>query len=188
MATRQHRSRTDASCVGCEPQSAESLPSEGGTKVAAHSRSDGAVSIAGAWPNHAARPGPGTGEVIGAPAGVHDEPQARRTGVSGMLGSGILAGLVTSLCCLPAAVAFALGLSGSSVIVGLGLYRPYFTVAGVALAVVAIWWSLRRSRRCCSAAAYRRNQFIIPVVTMGTFLASYALIRLVLLPWLYRSP
>jgi len=103
----------------------------------------------------------------------------------GMLGTGLIAGLVSSLCCLPAAVAFALGVSGASFFVGLGLYRPYFVGAGVGLAALAIWWSLRRSRRCCSPAGSRRNQILIPGLTLAAFLISYALINLVLLPWLY---
>ncbi len=103
----------------------------------------------------------------------------------GMLGPGLIAGFVSTLCCLPAAVAFALGVSGASFFVGLGLYRPYFVGAGFGLAAVAVWWSLRRSRRCCNAAAYRRNRILIPVLTLAAFLTSYVLINWVLLPWLY---
>lgn len=109
-------------------------------------------------------------------------PERPRPGVAGV---GLLGGAVSSLCCLPAAVAFALGLGGSSFLVGLARYRPYFVVVGLALALVATWWSLRGSQRCCTAATHRRNQFLIPALTLGTFVVSYVLINQVLLPWLY---
>lgn len=108
-----------------------------------------------------------------------DRPRA------GIASTGLLGGLVSSLCCLPAAVAVALGLGGSSFLVGLARYRTFFVVAGLALALAATWWSLRRSQRCCPAAAHRRNQFLIPALTLGSFVISYVLINQVLLPWLY---
>lgn len=126
--------------------------------------------------------GPGT-----APATTTDADDRRQGFASAGL-TGLTAALVSSLCCLPAAAAFALGLGGSAFLTGLGLYRPYFVVAGIGLAAVAIWWSLRRSRRCCSPEAYRRHRILVPAVTLATLATSYALINLVLLPRLYGEP
>lgn len=125
---------------------------------------------------------------LGTAPAARMSPSERRRGIGGAGLTGLMAALVSSLCCLPAAAAFALGLGGSAFLTGLGLYRPYFVVAGVGLAAVAIWWSLRRSRRCCSPEAYRRNRILVPAVTLVTLATSYALINLVLLPRLYGEP
>lgn len=103
----------------------------------------------------------------------------------GRLGTGLVAAVVSSLCCIPAALAFALGLGGSAALVGLTQYRPIFFATGVLGALVATWWGLRRSRRCCSPAEQRRNQLLIPALTLGTFGVSYLFINYTLLPWLY---
>lgn len=103
----------------------------------------------------------------------------------GSSGAGLLAGLTSTLCCVPAAVAFALGVGGSSFLVGLGLYRPYFLVLGLLIAIVAIGWNLRRSERSCSVQQHQRNQILIPTITLGTFVLSYIAINQLLLPWLY---
>ncbi len=97
----------------------------------------------------------------------------------------MLAGVISSLCCVPAALAFGLGLGGSSALVGLTQYRPFFVAAGVAFALLTVVWSLRRSRRCCSPARFRRDLVLIPAIVLGTFGASYLLINYVVLPWLY---
>lgn len=103
----------------------------------------------------------------------------------GRAGTGLVAAAVSSLCCIPAALAFALGLGGSAALVGLTQYRPLFFATGVLGALAATWWGLRRSQRCCSPAEDRRNRLLIPALTLGTFAASYLFINYALLPWLY---
>lgn len=109
----------------------------------------------------------------------------RGVALGGQSSSGLLAATVSSLCCLPIALAFALGLGGSAALVGLTRYRPIFVIAGLGVALVATAWSLHRSARCCSASERRRNRLLIPALTLGTFGASYVVINYVLLPWLY---
>lgn len=123
------------------------------------------------------------------------EPVARDAGAAGLVGrvgalanrtgTGLAAAAVSSLCCMPAALAFALGLGGSATLVGLTQYRPFFFATGVVGALAATWWGLRRSRRCCSPGEHRRNRLLVPALTLGTFGASYLLINYALLPWLY---
>lgn len=116
---------------------------------------------------------------------LDDEARLSSPGAVATAGRALLAGLISSLCCVPAALAFGVGLGGSSTLVGLTRYRPFFVAAGVAFALLTVVWTLRRSRRCCSPARFRRDRVLIPAIVLGAFGASYVLINYVVLPWLY---
>lgn len=99
------------------------------------------------------------------------------------LGSGIIGGLVASLCCLPPAVALALGFGGSTFLVSLGAYEIEFHAAGLALTGLALWWALRRRARRCRL---RRTPLPFVVLALGTFVGSYLALMYVVTPDLYE--
>lgn len=104
------------------------------------------------------------------------------------VGSGAIGGLIASVCCLLPAAAIAIGLAGglAATLVGLGRFRLYGIIAGLAFVVVVSWVSLRRSRSCCTEAEYRRRQIAIPLTMLLSFGAVYALVMYLVLPMLYK--
>lgn len=98
-------------------------------------------------------------------------------------GWGIGEALVASLCCAPPAVAFALGLGGSAVLVGLAQYKIYFTLIGLTM-VSAAGWKLIRPIGSCSAQE-RRVRFSRIALMIGVFAGGYLAINYLMLPWLY---
>jgi hypothetical protein len=107
--------------------------------------------------------------------------QARAALGSG--GWGVGGALVASLCCIPAAVAFALGLGGSAFLVGLAQYKLFFALVGLAVMTSAGWRLMRSGGRC--AALSRRARFIRLTLLLAVFGSSYWVIGYLLLPWLY---
>ncbi len=116
------------------------------------------------------------------------ESPAATTGASGKRvgGTSVLGAVLSSFCCLTPMLALALGLGGASFATGLQAYRWYFIVIGMVIAALATWWNLRRSRACCSPQEYRRNRVLWPLLTVGSFAASYGFINLILAPWIER--
>lgn len=98
-------------------------------------------------------------------------------------GWGIGGALVASLCCAPPAVAFALGLGGSAVLVGLTQYKIYFALIGLTV-VSAAGWKLLRPIGSCSAEE-PRVRFSRIALMVGVFAGGYLAIIYLLLPWLY---
>lgn len=98
------------------------------------------------------------------------------------LGSGLAGGLAGALCCLPPAVALALGFGGSTFLVSLGAYRTEFRAAGLAMAGLMVWWVLRRRARSCRV---HRNPVPFLLLTLGAFVASYWALIYVAVPFLY---
>jgi hypothetical protein len=98
-------------------------------------------------------------------------------------GWGIGGALIASLCCAPPAVAFALGLGGSAVLVGLAQYKLYFALIGLTV-VGAAGWKLLRPIGSCSAEK-RRVRLRRIALMMGVFVGGYLAINYLLLPWLY---
>jgi hypothetical protein len=103
--------------------------------------------------------------------------------VSGGLGSGLLGGLLASLCCLPPALALALGFGGSAFLVSLGAYQNEFHLAGLALTGLVAWWVLRRQGKACRVD---RNPLPFLILAVGTFAGSYLILTYVVTPWLYQ--
>lgn len=105
-----------------------------------------------------------------------------------LVGQGTVGGVISTVCCLLPAVAIAIGLSGglAATLVGLGRFRLYGIVAGLAFVGIASWLSLRRSRSCCTEEEYKRRQIAIPLTMLVSFGAVYALVMYLLLPLLYR--
>jgi hypothetical protein len=102
--------------------------------------------------------------------------------VSGGFGSGLLGGLLASLCCLPPALALVLGLGGSAFFVSLGAYQTQFHLAGLALTVAAAWWILRRRAHTCRVD---RNPVPFLLLAVGTFAGSYLILTYLVTPFLY---
>jgi hypothetical protein len=76
------------------------------------------------------------------------------------LGAGLLGALITSSCCLPAAVAIALGLSLGTIatLEHLLAYQRLFQAAGMATARFASWWAPRRCRATCDRRGRRAGR------------------------------
>lgn len=99
------------------------------------------------------------------------------------LGSGLLGGLLASLCCLPPALALALGLGGSTFLVSLGAYQTQFRAAGLILTGLVAWWMLRRHARSCSV---HRTPVPFLLLALGTCVAAYLAVTYVVVPFLYE--
>jgi|GEM_PF-5952687 hypothetical protein len=103
---------------------------------------------------------------------------------------GLLAGmgsaLVAWLCCLPAAAALALGLSGASLLISLTAFHGLFLgLGGVGLGV-ALWLGLRRGMRVCAWRGVSLwRGLTVPVAALVVFGVTYLFIERVVLPWLY---
>ena len=101
---------------------------------------------------------------------------------------GTVGGLIGSVCCLLPAVAIAIGLTGgiAAALVSLGRFRIYGIIVGLTFIAIASWFSLRRSRRCCTEEEYKRRQVVIPLTMLASFGAVYGLIMYLILPVLYK--
>ncbi len=105
------------------------------------------------------------------------------TAAVGGLGSGLVGGLLASLCCLPPALALVLGLGGSAFFVSLGAYETEFRVAGLVITGLVAWWSLRRRTRACGV---HRNPVPFLVLSLGSFVVAYLALTYVVTPYLYE--
>lgn len=106
-----------------------------------------------------------------------------------LVGQGVVGGLIGSLCCaLPAAV-IAAGLSGgiAATLVGVGRFRLYTLIAGIAFIGIASWLSLRRSRACCTQEEFRHRLVTVPLTMLISFAVVYELITYLITPLLYGA-
>ena len=99
------------------------------------------------------------------------------------LGSGLMGGLIATLCCLPPALALVLGLGGSTFLVSLGAYQTEFRVVGLVLTGLVAWWALRRHARSCGT---HRSVLPFLLLALGTFVATYLVLTYVAVPFLYE--
>jgi hypothetical protein len=99
------------------------------------------------------------------------------------LGSGLMGGLLASLCCLPPALALVLGLGGSTFLVSLGAYQTEFRVTGFAVTGLVAWWLLRRHARSCGP---RRSVLPFLLLALGMFVGTYLVLTYVVVPFLYE--
>lgn len=87
------------------------------------------------------------------------------------LAAGLLGAPITSSCCLPMAVAIALGLSLGTIatLEQLLAYQHLFQAAGMAFAGFAAWWALGRCRVTCSrqGQARRASLDVVGAVLVG---------------------
>lgn len=106
-----------------------------------------------------------------------------------LIGQGIVGALISTLCCLLPAVAIAIGLTGglAATLVSLGRFRLYGIIVGLAFVVIASWFSLRRSRSCCTDEEYRHRQITTPLIMLASFGAVYGLIMYLIVPMLYKT-
>ncbi|MBI4493569.1 MAG: hypothetical protein HY690_12335 [Chloroflexi bacterium] len=115
-------------------------------------------------------------------AGAHQAWQGRA------VGAGVLGSVVASLCCLPSAVAIALGLSlgTAAALSQLLAYQRLFQLAGVAVALFAAWWLSHRRRTTCTVSASERDR--VSLYVLGAFTTGFALLNLVVIPLLEQLP
>lgn len=102
------------------------------------------------------------------------------------LGPRVLGGLAASLCCVPAAVAFALGLGGSAFLVGLGLYKLPFMGLGIVITGLAAWALTRCRDSACQGFGQSSLTKAVVLVVAGFALAYLGLVY-GLVPLLYQA-
>ncbi|MBI4318605.1 MAG: hypothetical protein HY675_08950 [Chloroflexi bacterium] len=104
------------------------------------------------------------------------------------IASGITGSVIASFCCLPTALAIALGLSLSTAatLSQLLAYQRAFQLAGLVFAGLATWWILRRSRSTCGLSARQRER--VPLFVLGAFAAGFATLNVAVIPLLERLP
>lgn len=98
--------------------------------------------------------------------------------------AGIAGSVIASLCCLPAAAAIALGL-GLGTVAGLSqllAYQRFFQVGGLAFAGLAVWWLTRRRGASCYLAGHERER--VPLLVLGAFALSFAILNIGVIPML----
>jgi hypothetical protein len=87
----------------------------------------------------------------------------------------VVGGLLTSLCCLPPALAlaFGLGAGGTAFLATLGAYEGEVLLLGTGLTLAAAWWILRRQTKAC-----RIDRSPLPFLmrVVGAFIASYLIV------------
>lgn len=111
-------------------------------------------------------------------------PRPRLHGViAGFVGAGL-----ASLCCIPGAVAIAVGASMGTAasLFRLQDFQIPFQLAGVGTALGWSWWLIRRSRKRCTIEEHQRNRSSVPMFALSGFAAFYLLLNLVVIPWLER--
>jgi hypothetical protein len=111
---------------------------------------------------------------------VADQPHGGE--VTGGLGSGLLGGLLASVCCLPPALALVLGFGGSAFLVSLGAHQTEIHLAGLALTLIVGWLVLRRRAKACHVD---RNPLPFLLLALGAFAGSYLILTYVVTPFLY---
>lgn len=106
-----------------------------------------------------------------------------------LVGQGTIGGFIGTVCCLLPAAAIALGVTGSlaTALVSLGTFRLYGILLGLLFVVGASWFSLRRSRKCCTPEEYRRRRIIVPATMLLSFGAVYVLVMYLVIPLIYRA-
>ena len=106
------------------------------------------------------------------------------------VGKGAVGGLIGTICCLLPAVAIAIGLTLTeglaATLVGLGRFRLYGIIIGLAFVALASWLSVRRRRSCCNDEQYKRLKITVPLTMLVSFGAVYGLVMYLILPLLYR--
>jgi hypothetical protein len=95
---------------------------------------------------------------------------------------GLASGLVGILCCVGPTVLALLGLvsAGTAFVWATSLYDNYawwFRLAGLAVLVGLVWWSLRRRNQCSVAGIRRWRWRLLGVlaIALGTYVALYVL-------------
>ncbi|MBI2954141.1 MAG: hypothetical protein HYY30_07495 [Chloroflexi bacterium] len=102
--------------------------------------------------------------------------------------AGITGSVIASFCCLPTALAIALGLSLSTAatLSQLLAYQRAFQVAGLVFAGLATWWMLRRSRSTCSPSERQLER--VPLFVFGAFAVGFLILNVFVIPLLERLP
>ncbi len=101
--------------------------------------------------------------------------------------AGVVGSVIASLCCLPTAAALALGL-GLGTVATLGellAYQRLFQVAGLAFAGLTVWRMLRENSGVCGLSEYHRQR--LPLLVMGSFAVSFAVLNVIVIPLLERA-
>lgn len=101
---------------------------------------------------------------------------------------GFLGILVASACCWLPLLLISLGVINISTALALGYRSPYFLVAGLALATLAIYfyWS-KKDKSCCTTKANFKKQIIISIIFLASILIAAYLIKNYVVPYFAPS-
>ncbi len=116
---------------------------------------------------------------------AHNEPSSKHATAQWNWSLG--GSFIASLCCVGPAVAALLGIGGASFLLGLTRYRIPLLLAGLAIAGIGTMQALRVSRRTCSPQEHRRNQWLVPSITLATFAITYGVLTYIFPTIVYRS-
>lgn len=94
--------------------------------------------------------------------------------------------LIASLCCVGPAVAALIGVGGASFLLGLARYRIPLLLVGLVITGAGTVQALRVSRQTCSLREHRRNQWLVPSVTLISFIVTYGVLTYVFPTAVYR--
>ncbi|MBI4297695.1 MAG: hypothetical protein HY676_04110 [Chloroflexi bacterium] len=102
--------------------------------------------------------------------------------------AGLMGAVLASLCCIPGAVAIAVGASVGTAasLFRLQDFQILFQLAGVATALGWSWWLIRRSRKRCTIEEHQRNRSSVPMFALSGFAALFLFLNVVVIPWLER--
>lgn len=103
--------------------------------------------------------------------------------------SGILPGLVATLCCLGPLVLIMLGLISASTALSFTVYREWFLALSFVLLVSTVWFYLKKRRQiicagCTTKSQERQRIAAFVFFSATTTLLVYVLVFYVVLPWL----
>ncbi|MBI4337004.1 MAG: hypothetical protein HY683_04155 [Chloroflexi bacterium] len=102
--------------------------------------------------------------------------------------AGFVGAVLASLCCIPGAVAIAVGarVGTAASLFRLQDFQILFQLAGVGMALGSSWWLIHRSRKRCTIEEHQRNRSRVPMFALSGFAVVYLLLNLVVIPWLER--
>lgn len=103
--------------------------------------------------------------------------------------SGILPGLVATLCCLGPLFLIMLGLISASTALSFTMYRKWFLVLSVVLLTGTLWFYIKRRRQIICSGCQTKDQERKRIITFVVFSATIALLIFTLvfyiaIPWL----
>lgn len=103
--------------------------------------------------------------------------------------SGILPGLVATLCCLGPLFLIMLGLISASTALSFTMYRKWFLALSVILFIGTVWFYLKKRRQTiCTGCTIKSQEWqriaAFVIFSATTTLLVYVLVFYVILPWL----
>lgn len=94
---------------------------------------------------------------------------------------GLVAGLLSVLCCAGSIIPILIGVGSASALAGLDTYRPIFMGAGLILLAGASWYAVRKQNACCVTRSKIRNVRVVALI-FGVGILSYGVLQYAIIP------